>query len=357
MSIFKRKQKGHIGIDFGAGGIKIIQLQPGDGRGNLFTYGFSERTPEEMGVDYIENPEATAALLKTICSKARTTTTSAVAALPIPTVFSAVLSIAPVPKKELAKAVEWEAKKLIPLPLEEVTLDFKELRFPDEETTAKKTFGEKQISVLLTAAPKSVIDKYVAIAKAAGLTLTSLETEAFALIRAMVGVDPAPVIIVDMGAVRSNILFVDRGIPMLIRSVEIGGKKCTEAIASALSIDMNRAEAMKRDLGIAPLPGSAPGQMPTLLKDVLTPLLNEMKYSFNVYRTRSVIARPPEKIILSGGGAGLPGLSELITSEFNIKSFLGNPWERVNFQDDLIPLLYTFGSRFAVAIGLALRNA
>jgi len=144
---------------------------------------------------------------------------------------------------------------------------------------------------------------------------------------------------------------------MLIRSVEIGGKKCTEAIASALSIDMNRAEAMKRDLGIAPLPGSAPGQMPTLLKDVLTPLLNEMKYSFNVYRTRSVIARPPEKIILSGGGAGLPGLSELITSEFNIKSFLGNPWERVNFQDDLIPLLYTFGSRFAVAIGLALRNA
>ena len=128
MSFFKQKPKGYLGIDFGAGGIKILQLQPRDGRARLFTYGFSEIGPEEIGANYLENAEAAGALLKLICAKAKTTTLHAVAALPIPSVFSAVLSLAAVPRKELAQAVQWEAKKLIPLPLAEVTLDFKELK-------------------------------------------------------------------------------------------------------------------------------------------------------------------------------------------------------------------------------------
>lgn len=353
MSFFKQKPKGYLGIDFGAGGIKVLQLQPKDGRALLYTYGFSEIAPEEMGANYIENTEAAGTLLKHICEKAKTTTLQAVAALPIPAVFSAVLSLAAVPKKELAQAVEWEAKKLIPLPLKEVTLDFKELKSSAGKTDKN---GAKSIEILLTAAPKGIIDKYLAIAKIAGITLSSLETEAFALIRTVVGNDPTPTVLIDIGAVRSNILFVDGGIPMLTRSVEIGGKKCTEVIASTLGITLADAESLKRDLGAKPLPGTVAGILPALLQETLTPLINELHYSFNVYKTRTTIARPPERIILIGGGAGLPGLADMLTKEFNLRTFLGNPWERVNFHPDLKGLVESFGSRFAVAIGLALRN-
>ncbi|MBI2552526.1 type IV pilus assembly protein PilM [Candidatus Uhrbacteria bacterium] len=360
MSIFKRKQKGYLGIDFGAGGIKVIQLAPEGGRGNLFTYGFTERPPEEIGGDYLESAEIAGGLLKQICARARTSVTHAVSALPIPTVFSAVLSIAAVPKKELLKAVEWEAKKLIPLPLEEVRLDYKELNLKGEKADRGEEQGARggsaeSIAVLLTAAPRSIIDKYLAIAKVAGLNLGSLETEAFALIRALIGKDLSPAVILDMGALRSNILMVDRGIPMFTRSIEIGGKRCTEAIAQSLKVNLGQAEAMKRDVS-APAGAAPPSDIPHILQEVLQPLVNEMKYSFHVYRTRNVIARPPERIILTGGGAQIAGFAEFLSREFNIRAFIGNPWERVNVPPDLAPLLQGFGSRFAVAIGLALRN-
>lgn len=371
--MFGRKQKGHLGIDFGAGGIKVIQLQKREGEAKLFTYGFSEFTPEETSMDYLENPQGAGELLKKICAKARTTTTSAAAALPIPSVFSAVISIAQVPKKEISAAVQWEAKKLVPLPLDEVVLDFKELKV-GKETPPPRSEGSGvgaptpkasgSIEVLLTAAPKSIIERYLAVAKSAGITLTSLETEAFALIRALLGSDPTPTVIVDIGALRSNILVVDRGIPMLTRSVEIGGKKCTEAIAQGMGVTLTQAEAMKRDLGSVPLPGGAlsattatvPGGLPALLQEVFQPLLNELRYSFNVYRTRNVVARQVERIMLTGGGAGIPGLAEFLTGEFNLRAFLGNPWEKVGFHPDLKDHLDAFGTKFSVAVGVALRN-
>lgn len=360
MGIFKRKQKQYLGIDFGATGIKVVQLQgEGPGRGKLFTYGISEAAPEEADIDYIENQKAAGELLKSIGDKARITTHEAVAALPIPSVFSAVLSLAPVPKKELRPAVEWEAKKLIPFPLEEVTLDFRELSRGNGKTSAdKKSAAETPpLEILLTAAPNATVEKYMTIAKAAGLTITALETEAFALIRALLGNDPTPTIIVDMGALRSNILMVDRGIPMLTRSVQVGGKKCTAAIAQSLGVSISDAETMKRDLSAA---GSffkgSNGEFPAVIHEAIAPLINELKYSFNVYRTRGIVARNPERIILTGGSSELPGLTEFFAREFNLRTFLGNPWDKVETHIDLAPILRKFGTRFAVAIGLALRN-
>lgn len=364
MKLFGKKQKGILGIDFGAGGIKVIQLQSADGNGMLFTYGHVEFSPAETGMDYLENSKGAGELLKNICAKARTTSIRAVAALPMPAVFSAVVTIASVPRKELESAVRWEAKKLIPLPLEEVALDFKILKrensikkpahSPGDASRDKKS--DTPTTVLLTAAPKSIIEKYITVARVAGITLESLETEAFALIRALIGNDPTPTAIVDIGALRSNILIVDYGIPMLSRSVEVGGKKMTEAIASSTGIDLTRAEAIKRDLGATASNAGAAQAFPDVLREVLRPLLNELQYSFNVYRTRNTITRPVERIMLTGGSSGIPWLAELFEKEFNVRTFIGNPWERIKYHPDLEQSLRGFGSKFAVAIGLALRG-
>ncbi|KKU73985.1 MAG: Competence protein PilM [Parcubacteria group bacterium GW2011_GWA2_47_26] len=361
-ALFRSKTKSYLGIDLGAGGIKVVELRAMDGKGNLITYGFSDRAPDEIGTDYLDNAEETGGLLQKICKAARTTTLQAVTALPIPAVFSAVLSIGAVPKKELPAAVQWEAKKLIPLPLEEVVLDWRILSKEEGGKAAAKTEGqeepakEKTMEVLLTAAPKSIIEKYVVIAKMAGLTLASLETESFALIRALLGSDPTPTILLDIGALRSNILIIDRGIPFLTRSLEIGGKRCTEVVAASLQVSLDRAEEIKRDLSSTPLPGTTPGELPAVFEDIFAPLINEIKYSVNVYRTRNTVARMPERIIFTGGGSTLPGLTEFFESKFNIRAFRGNPWERVQYHQDLVPLLQDLGPKFSVAIGLALRN-
>lgn len=351
MKLFGLKQKskkGYLGIDLGVAGIKVVQLQKSALGGKLFTYGFSERAPEESGKDYLEAAQETGALLKEVCSRARTTTAVAVGALPVHAVFSSVISIAPSPQRELRQAVEREAQKLIPLPLDEVILDFKMVQAAQET--------EKTVAVLITAAPKRIVEQYLQIAKSAGIAFGSLETEAFALIRALLGNDPTATVILDMGAVRSNILFVDRGIPVLTRSVNIGGKQCTEAIARSLNVSLEQAEAIKLDLGNVPLPGASPSVLPPPLKEALRPLVNELNYSFGVYRASNKSVRLPERIILTGGGSGLSGLPEAFSAEFNTRTFVGNPWERVDAHPDLQSLLQSLGSRFAVAIGLALRN-
>lgn len=368
MSIFSKKQKGFLGIDFGAAGIKVVQLTKKGDKAALFTYGFSESAAPSQAFDYTERSEEARENLKAICKKARATTVQAVAALPMPAVFSAVLSIAPVSKKEMRQAVEWEAKKLIPLPLEKMTIDFKELpggggkdlkNAPSGRETKEekkdKSGSERAVEILLTAAPKDVIAHYIAITRGADLNLTSLETEAFAIIRSLLGDDPSACVIVDIGAVRSNIIIVEGGVPMFTRSIEVGGAAFTEALAKSLAVSAPEAEIMKRDWTSA---GAAGGKiLPPPAAEALRPLISEMHYSLNTYQSRnSGNGRMPDKIILTGGGAELAGIADFFAAEFNLRAFLGNPWQRIDYHPDLAPVLEKIGSRFSVAIGLALRN-
>lgn len=348
--VFMAKSNNYLGIDLGAGGIKVLNIALEKKKAKLVTYGFTERSPEETENDWFADPQATANLLKKICAKAHATTTQAITALPIASVFSAVINLPAAASKEIASAVRWEAKKLIPLPLEEVVLDWKLLPKPAMTSNQKPT--ESTIEVLLTGAPKTLIDKYVDVFKKAGLSLLSLETEAFAFIRSLIGNDPSPTIIVDIGARKSNILILDRGVPFSTRSIDVGGKNFTQNIATKLSMPMDQAEELKRNMSETELSGG----VPDMIKEILTPLLNEMKYSLDTYRARNSLTRPIEKIILTGGGAMLPKLTDYFTEFFNLRTFLGDPWVRINYSDELKPVLQNVGSRFSVAIGLALRE-
>lgn len=352
------KHQDSLGIDLGAGGIKAVSLAREKKGMRLVTYGFTERAVGEMGNDWLADIDATAALIRKICDRAHITGTRASTALPIASVFSSVINLpAAVSKgKELEAAVQWEAKKLIPLPLEEVILDWKILppvsalaKGKDEKSPEKK---EKMVEVLLTGAPKALVQKYIDVFKKAGFTLGALETESFAFIRSLVGNDFSPVAIVDIGARKSNIVFVDRGVPFLSRSIEIGGKNFTDRIAETLKMPVARAEEVKRNISEL----STLQTLPDLIKEVITPLLNEIKYSFDVYRTRNSGARPLEKIILTGGGSALPRLAEYFTEFFNLRTFQGDPWARLQCPEDLKPILQSIGARFSVALGLAMRE-
>lgn len=346
------KIKNCIGVDFGLGGIKLVNLSR-DKKPRLVTYGFTDRSPKELDVDWLADPAGTGVLVRKICDKAKVNSMGAVTALPIASVFSSVISLPISAAKELEAAVRWEAKKLIPLPLEEVVLDWKRLApLPVTVKEGEKPKEQKTIEVLLTGAPQDLVQKYVEIFKKAGLSLLSLETESFAFIRSLVGNDPSPVAIVDIGAKKSNIVLVDRGIPFIARSVEVGGKNFTDSVARVLNVPVEQAEEIKRNIADS----EAMNTLPALIKDNLTPLLNEIKYSLNVYRTRNEMTRPIEKIILTGGSALLPKLSDYFNEFFNLRTFLGDPWARLSYPADLTPLLQAIGARFSVAIGLGLRE-
>ena len=334
----------YLGVDIGSSGIKVVELKK-DGRGaKLVSYGFSENSKIKPGL--MDDVSYAAQLLNKVCDDAGIHNKAAVAALPTYSVFSSILNLANVTNKDMSSAIHWEAKKVIPLPLEEMILDWKVI----EDLESK---DKKYIKVLLTGAPKTLVKKYVDIFKEAQMNLLSLETETFSLVRSLMGNDKSMVMILEIGDSTTDITIADNGIPSFSRSIDIGGIAITQEISEKGSMNLEMAEQFKYDLGISSL-SNADVTIPKAIEDIISPIVNEIKYSINLYQNKK--NKKVEKIILSGGSALLINLSGYLSKVLDIKVIIGNPWDRISYNEELKPLLNEVGPKLAVATGLALRG-
>jgi type IV pilus assembly protein PilM len=343
MKLFNSSAASFVGIDLGSSGIKVVELKKDNGLVKLVNYGFNEVSDLNYA-DWQRNTSETAEIINSVCGEAGILSKNAISALPTFSVFSSVLNLTNVAKKDIASAVHWEAKKVIPLPLEEMILDWKKI---EEEKTGNG------IKVLLTGAPRALVKRYIDIFKKAQLNLLSLETETFSLVRSLLGNDKSTIMLVEMGASTTDVSIVDRAIPMLNRSIDIGGLAITKAISSHLNIGLEKAEQFKYDLGVGALSGAA-GDISQLIIENFSPIANEIKYAINLYQAKN--GKKTEKIILSGGSALLPNISKYLSDILNMNVIIGNPWARISYPPDLEPLLNEIGPRFSVAIGLAMRE-
>ncbi|OGY88558.1 MAG: hypothetical protein A3B30_01480 [Candidatus Komeilibacteria bacterium RIFCSPLOWO2_01_FULL_52_15] len=387
--------RSYLGIDIGTSGIKITQLENYRGQPKLVTYGFVEAQFDIVRDQSKELQSFVASLVTQVLQKARVTTSQAIAALPTFAVFNSIISLPRMSRHDLATAIKWEAKKFIPLPIEEMNLDWKVLQ-GEKSTLTEKLFmmnvgsllkkktpepgqakgqkgqkdaaavivtekaaqgaakaGEvKNLRILLTAAPKSLVARYMNIFDQAKLRLLGLETEAFALSRSFIGSAHENVMIVDIGSSATNICLIENGAPVLNRGLDIGGYHITKSISNSLNVSFERAEQFKLDFGIRMQEQG--GGIPDAIRDSLQPIINEIQYVFELYQNQGSLQ--VDRILLSGGSAFLPNLTTYLTKLLQRPVYIGNPWDRVIYPLDLKPLLDTVGPQMAVSIGLAMRN-
>src|SRR6185369_13114289 len=151
----------------------------------------------------------------------------------------------------------FEAKKYVPLPLQEVALswsviDDKKSKSAKEAEAGLKPHGDPQrVKVLLTAVPTVVVNNYLKVFQLAGLEAEALEIEALALIRSLVGEDLNNNLLIDIGAKSTSINLVDSGYLRLSKNLNIGGDTITTSLAQSLSVNFNRAEQFKKDFGLS----------------------------------------------------------------------------------------------------------
>ncbi|MBI2459632.1 MAG: type IV pilus assembly protein PilM [Parcubacteria group bacterium] len=342
MSLFFPHES-YLGIDIGSSSIKIVELKNQGGKVRLLSYGFSEN-PDDLDKT---SPAKIAGVIKEICAKAGLVSRKAVSALPTFSVFSSIINLTGVDKKDLPSAINWEAKKVIPLPPEEMILDWKKIENTDP------TADKNNIKILLTGAPRTLVKRYIEIFKNAQINLLSLETETFALIRSLLGNDKSPVMAVEIGAKTTSFTIIDQSIPVLNRSIDIGGWTITKAISHSLNIGLERAEQFKYDLGVGS-PAAADNAIPKTIIDSVSPIINEIKYALNLFQNKN--NKKVDKIILSGGSALLVNFTDYLSKILNINVMAGNPWSTISYPLDLKPLLDEIAPRLAIAIGLALRE-
>lgn len=370
------ESQGVVGVDIGTSGIKIVELTPEAERLRLSTYGYSEPDAEALLQPFADDDVArVSAVIGQIMTASGMKATKAAAALPGASVFHAIITI-PIPKSskdDIKPIIEAQASKILPLPLADMILDShildKDLMPKDEGKAAQQekkseptpatatseqgapTQKPRHIRVQITGAPKALVARYVDIFKAAKLELVSLETEAFALLRSLVGKDASRVMIVDIGAERSNVIIAEKGVPFLTRVVKGGGNGVTQALAASMGVGVSEAEAMKKDMTF-----QTDGAMSPVVEAAMKPLLHEMRYALQVYAEQDFHEnRTVDKVILTGGSAQIAGLAAFVTQTLNVNCYLGDPWARIATQPEARPVLDEVGARFAVAAGLAMR--
>ncbi len=336
-----------LGIDIGDSSLKMVELKKQGHKMYLSNYAFSENV-SEVNFTKIAQTDYLAKAINKVKIEAGINSRKVTASLPTFAVFSSIINLSNVDKKDMISVINEEAKKIIPLPPEEMILDWKII--PEEKAKGDKTNNRK---IFLTGSPKKLVRKYIEVFKKAKLNLVSLETETFSLVRSLVGDDKSTVMIVEIGANSTDLSIVRESIPVLNRSLAVCATTVTEALAKRLNLDYTQAEQFKLDLSID-LGTDSKEELPQLITSTLEPIVTEMKYMMEFYRSQN--NGEIEKIILSGGGALLLNLSEYFSKRLDVKVIIGDPWDRINYPSDLEPILKEIGPKLAVAIGLAMRE-
>lgn len=341
-----------LGLDIGNRFIKYVELaHGGGGHFSVVSAGMSPAPLKALQSDAPVDQEAIAIVIKRLLKDGGVRTKTVNIALPETSVFTRVIQVPPLSEKELAGAIRWEAEQYIPLPLEEVQMDFNMLGESIDEV------GNKKLDVLLVAAPKNVITRYTKVINLVGLELESMETEILSVSRALapqVANNQLVVVILNVGDQSTQLSILRKGLLTLTRSIPTGGAAFTNALAQDLGLPLPQAEEYKKTYGV--LEDQLEGKVYRSLKPILSVIIEEIKRAITFFQTKYA-GEVVSTVILSGGSAKLPGFVSVIANETGVEAQLGNPWLKVERDPKRFAKLDEEGTMFGVAVGLAMREA
>ena len=360
-SLFSKKAISVLGVDIGTSAVKVVQLRREKGRVILETYGAIALGPYagvEIGRATSLGAEKIAEALKDVIREANVTTTDAAVAIPYSASLVSVIRLPATVEKQLAQVVPIEARKYIPVPINEVLLDW-------FVVSDSKAAAEGKIELLLVAIHNDTITKFRSITSDSALVPGFFEIEVFSGVRASLEHGLAPVAVIDLGAATTKFYVVERGLIRESHIINHGGQDLTLNASRALGLTVAQAEERKRKYGLsgegpatasgASLPaGQAGADIKRSFELSLAPMLSELTRTVSSWEART--NQTLSALVLTGGGATLRGLKEFMQSKITTEIRLADPFAKTQAPAFLEAILKDAGPEFSVAVGLALRR-
>ncbi len=337
-----------IGLDVSDRSIKVIDLADTN-RHKLRTACWSPLAPNLMRRGVIQDQAGVVAGIRealTRCTGAPLHGSTAVLSIPETQSFVRALELPLMNSRETDEAVQWAIRQHIPFDLDRVYIDWQPI-----PTTGKTDRQE----VLVGAAQRDVIDPLLDVVDEVGLRVVALELEAQAIVRSLLPFDSQTitgVVIVDIGATSTNVIFFDRGSIRFTTSVQRGGDDLTQQLAQTLRIAPALAAETKAQVG-----GEAVAT--ETLQAAALSLIRQIGQVVEDMTKKYSLGEGIRALLLSGGSANLPGIVELFMQVFpGVPIQVGNPL--INLMIDPAkndaPISQEDATHFATAIGLALRD-
>jgi type IV pilus assembly protein PilM len=354
------KNKSVLGIDVGPSSIKMVQLKKKKGRAILETYGELSLGPygdTEVGRATNLPADKLAQAVTDLLRESNTTTNRCGVSIPMGSSLVSFIKLPKVGEKEISQMIPLEARKYIPVPISEVSLDYmvipKNESIASEYQNSEEKPEDKTIDVLLVVIHNDAMQKNREITRLAKLDTAFSEIEIFASMRSVLDQGTAPQMIIDFGSNSTKIYIIEHGILRTSHMVSRGSQDITLALSKSLGISVDEAEKIKRENGLLSKPGDQQniGEITSLTLDYIFAEVGRILLNYQKKNVKNV-----SKIFLTGGGVLLKGLREKAESSFSIPVSLADPFAKVEYPAFLEAILKNAGPSFAVALGIALRR-
>ncbi len=354
-----------LGIDIGASSAKIVQLRPSHGAAVLETYGEIALGPyggQSIGKAVKLTPEKIAEAITDLMREANVTAKTSGISIPFSSSLVSIIDMPKVDADQLKRMVPIEARKYIPLPVNEVMLDWFVIPAEEENSTfdrveQKSAMRAKGQEVLLVAIHNDTVRNYQTIAATVGLKVNFYEIEIFSAIRSSLGHGVAPILVIDMGAATTKMYVVERGIVRTTHLVTHGGQHITENLERSLGWEFEKAERVKREHGLIESSAYSTDENEKIKFALLSTLdrvfseANRVLLSYGKRYNKNV-----SRAVLTGGGASLLGLAPHAAEMLHTEVEVANPFGRTEAPAFLDAILKEIGPGFSVPVGLALRE-
>jgi type IV pilus assembly protein PilM len=343
-----------IGIDISDRSVKIAEVT-NDARPQFRTVCWSPITPHLLRRGIVQDVSTLIQELKNTCTKCSPLPLSdspVVASIPETRSFIRVLELPILSDQETDEAVKWAIRKDLPFDLENVYISWQPI---------PGIAAANMRQVVVGAAQRAVIDPLLLALDGAGFEVVGLELEAQAMVRSLLPIDSEGlegIVICDLGASTTKLIYFDRGAMRFTADVPSGGDRLTQELVNAFGLTSDIASEKKSVIGVIAREGED-GSIAFTLRQAVLALLNQVQQAIEGGISQLSRSGGVKGILLSGGGANLPGIRDVFGEVFaGIPVQIGNPLTNLvseNFSRGTF-ISPQDASHFVTALGLSLRR-
>lgn len=320
-SLFNQQPSALLGLDISSSSVKLVELSRNkQGQLTLDRCAIEPLEPGWIVDGNIEKFDEVADAVRRVVKKSGTRTRQVAMALPASAVITKKIVLSGgMSEEELEIQVESEANQYIPFSLDDVSLDFCVI--------GPSASSPGDVEVLIAASRKEKVQDRQGLAEAAGLRPVIIDVESYAarlaagrLIEAMPnkGLDTL-VALFEVGANSTSMQVIRNDEVLYDRDQVFGGAQLTQLIARQYGFTNEEAETKKRT-----------GELPedyasTVLNPFIASLAQELARALQFFFTSTPYNRV-DYVLLAGGSAGLPGLTEAVFAQTTFPCVLLDPF-------------------------------
>jgi type IV pilus assembly protein PilM len=345
MALFGRK-KTTVGLDIGSGLIKVAVVDHGRGDPELVKVAIIPLLADAIVEGEVMDPGIVAEAIRTAMQAGETKGKPIVTAVGGRDVIIKKIKIDRVKEQQAGELIRWEAEQHVPFDMESVELDFQILD-PDDDGL--------EMSVLLVAAKRELVESKLRLLSDADITPGVMDVEAFALHNAFEvnypGAMNGVVALVNIGHEVTNINIMEDGVPLLSRDLAVGTRRFREDLQRERGLSAEEADGLLQGYDRSP-------HLEAIMQGRGEEIAVGIERAANFLQGNSRNVNNMRAVYTCGGGARVPGLTEVLAARLRFPVEQANPLQRLRVRDgafdslvidDVAPLLM-------LPIGLALRQ-